>query len=217
MTSSPPQVRRLFCGPWGGGVQGLSGRGRPSHHRRRPTGRRLARKKRGILGPAEKRAPSPNGSTHARRPISVATYITVAACAARRTAAPAITTDNNYYYYYRRRRSPDNCRRTRAPTCRPVIVVPRRPPSSRRTHAHTPPLPLRNGPERKGLSDRRTLFSRWTTRNSSGCRVNRNRSPSTLLRVHRYSCRRRGLTDFFRFYVYMTIFCIVRFRDLFCL
>jgi len=99
---------------WTGGVQGLSGRGRPSHHRRRPTGRRLARKKRGIWGPAEKRAPSPNGSTHARRPISIATYITVAACAACRTAAPPRTTD---YYYYRRRRSPDNRRRTRAPTC----------------------------------------------------------------------------------------------------
>lgn len=170
------------------GCRIFRGRGRPSHHRRRPTGQRLARKKRGILVPPKNAR---------RRRTGRCTYDTAAA--------------DQYRYQHR-------CRRMCAASeqrqiiitiiaaavvrtiaaARAHLVAGRYPSCSvvhrRQTRARAYTTAPRFGPERKGLLDRRTLFSRWTSRNSSGCRVNRNCSPSTLLRVHR-RCRRRELTN----------------------
>lgn len=116
-------------------MQGLSGAGAALAPPPPPNRPAIGPKKARDLGPAEKRAPSPNGSTRVRhgggRSVSLPTP---QSSHVRRQRA---TTDNYYYYRRRRRRSPDNCRSTRAPRCRPVPIVHRRTPSpDARTRIH---------------------------------------------------------------------------------
>lgn len=146
--------------PLGGWVFRGAG-GRPS---RRPAGRRLARKTRGIFESRRKTRVGVRRRRRRRRTISI---VSAAAPSGRRLSATAPAAP-----CLRRRRSTPSVDRRRPPS---PIRLP--------AHAQLPFSPRaryrrRRWTRAKGsaLSVDAHRISRWTTRNSSGCRVNRIRS-----------------------------------------